>query len=418
MMKIEVRKLKEDPSFLAYCFFTLFMIYFSTSAIQAWPNLWAQITISVACILPVLMVLAKNVSHIAQIKEWPIEIKFVLIIIALGILNVYFSEDRHASLKGMGLFLMSGVMVFSFTFFTFRSKLRQLIFLYLCTICFFTLIIFGLFEFAQQINYPGKRILLFSSNPIPAGSLLILLSSGPIMLFAQTETRWGKNALLLCLIVAALIIILIGQRGPILAILIMASIWAAQRNKRFGIFSLIILILLGIGYQFRDQIPIQYKTQLFKTETVLVRLEFYNVAWQVIKDKPFFGLGFNAPLNRYISQDYQPKFYPANRTPSFYSIIRGVETFDNMALFFLGGMGVLFTLAYSGLAVYLLKPLILPGKANTKTRNQSILLLLVLVGFFVHSMTYDSLRYPHLNWIFHSLLGLIANQHASPSKNL
>ena len=87
-----------------------------------------------------------------------------------------------------------------------------------------------------------------------------------------------------------------------------------------------------------------------------------------------------------------------------------------MALFFLGEMGGLFTLAYSGLAIYLLKPLILLGKANTKTRNQSILLFLVLVGFFVHSTTYDSLRYPHLNWIFHSLLGLIANNHSCRSE--
>jgi hypothetical protein len=416
MIKIEIRKVKEDPSFLAYCFFTLFMIYFSTSAIQTWPNLWAQATISLACILPVLMLLIKNSSRIVQIKEWPIEIKFVLIIIALGILNVYFSEDRQASFKGMGLFLMSGVMVFSFTFFIFRSKLRQLIFLYLCTICFFTLIIFGLFEFTQQINYPGKRILLFSSNPIPAGSLLILLSVGPIMLFAQTEIRWKKNTLLLCLVMAVLIITLIGQRGPVLAILIMASIWAAQRNNRFGIFSLIILILLGIGYQFRDQIPTQYKNQLLKTETVLVRMEFFNVAWQVIKDKPFWGVGFNAPITKYIPANYQPKFYPADRQYSFPEIIRGVETFDNMALFFLGEMGGLFTLAYSGLAIYLLKPLILLGKANTKTRNQSILLFLVLVGFFVHSTTYDSLRYPHLNWIFHSLLGLIANNHSCRSE--
>ena len=289
MVKIEVSKLKENPSFLAYCFFTLFMIYFSTSAIQTWPNLWAQVTISLACILPVILAIIKNFSNIIQRKKLPVEIKFVLIIIVMGILNIYFSEDRQASFKGMGLFLMSGIMVFSFTFFIFRSEPKQMIFLYLCTICFFTLIVFGIFEFAQQINYPGKRILLFSSNPIPAGSLLILLSSGPIMLFAQTKPRWEKNAFLICLIMAVLIIILIGQRGPILAILIMASIWAAQRIKRFGIFTLIILILLGVGYQFRDQIPIQYKNQLFKTETVLVRLEFYNVAWQVIKDKPFFG---------------------------------------------------------------------------------------------------------------------------------
>ena len=407
MMRIKVHELKESPSFLAYCFFTLFMVYFSTSAIQTWPNLWAQATISVACILPVLMVLAKNGPCIIHVKEWPVEIKFALLIIALGTLNTYFSEDRQASLKGMGLFLMSGVTIFSFTFFAFRSKSKQLIFLYLCTICFFTLIVFGLLEFAHQINYTGKRILLFSSNPIPAGSLLILLSAGPIMLFAQTEVRWKKNVILLGLIMGALLIILIGQRGPVLALLVMCFIWATTRNQGLWIFALTILILVGAGYLFRDKVPLHYKNQLLKKETVLVRLEFYNVAWQVVKDKPFFGVGFNSPIIQYITKDYAPKFYPPDSRYAFPSIIRGVETFDNMALFFLGQTGLLFTGAYICLIFYLINKK--SGDADTKL--QCLLLMTVLTGFAVHSMTYDSLRYPHLNWLFHSLLGLIANKH-------
>ena len=418
MVKFEIHSLKEDGSFLVYCFFTLFMIYFSTSAIHTWPNLLSQLTIFLACILPVLLALIKNISRIVHIKNWPSEVKFVLIIITLGILNICFSEDRQASYKGMGLFLISGIMIFSFTFFIFRSKLKQQIFYYLCTVCLLTLIIFGIIEFVQQINYPGKRILLFSDNPIPAGSLLILLSSGPIMLFEQTKTRWGKNALLLCLVMAVLIIILIGQRGPILAILIMASIWAAQRNKRLGIFSLIILILLGIGFQFRDQIPIQYKDQLLKTETIFVRLEFYNVAWQVVKDKPFFGIGFNAPLTKYISKDYEPKIYPADSKYTFQSIITGGETFDNMALFFLAQTGLLFSGAYVCLIFCLINILIKNNNENMDIKQQRILLLIILIGFSVHSMTYESLRYPHLNWLFHSLLGLVANNHVFRSKIL
>ena len=43
---------------------------------------------------------------------------------------------------------------------------------------------------------------------------------------------------------------------------------------------------------------------------------------------------------------------------------------------------------------------------------------IVLIGFAVHSMAYDNLRYPHLNWIFHSLLGLVANNHVFRSVNL
>ena len=80
-----------------------------------------------------------------------------------------------------------------------------------------------------------------------------------------------------------------------------------------------------------------------------------------------------------------------------------------MALFFLGQTGLLFTGAYACLIFYLTKILIKNSNENADIKLQGMLLLTVLVGFTVHSMTYDSLRYPHLNWLFHSLLGLIAN---------
>lgn len=60
-------------------------------------------------------------------------------------------------------------------------------------------------------------------------------------------------------------------------------------------------------------------------------MEFYNVAWQVMKDKSFFGIGFNSPITKYITKDYEPK-YPADSKYTFLSITTGVETFDNMAL--------------------------------------------------------------------------------------
>ena len=43
------------------------------------------------------------------------------------------------------------------------------------------------------------------------------------------------------------------------------------------------------------------------------------------------------------------------------------------------------------------KILIKNSNENADIKLQGMLLLTVLVGFTVHSMTYDSLRYPHLN---------------------
>ena len=126
------------------------------------------------------------------------------------------------------------------------------------------------------------------------------------------------------------------------------------------------------------------------------------------------GVGFNAPITKYITKDYEPKFYPTDGRYTFQSITTSVETFDNMALFFLGQTGLLLTGAYTCLIFYLIKK----KNENADTKLQSFFLLTVLIGFAVHSMTYDSLRYPHLNWLFHSLLGLLAKNNAFRSENL
>ena len=161
-----------------------------------------------------------------------------------------------------------------------------------------------------------------------------------------------------------------------------------------------------------------YKNHFLKKETVLIRLEFYNVAWQVVKEKPLFGIGFNAPVTKYIPKDYEPIVYPTDGKNSFLGITTGGRTFDNMALFFLAQTGLLFTEAYVCLIFGLMKFLIKNNNENVAIKQQGILLLTVLIGFAIHSMTYDSLRYPHLNWLFHSLLGLVANHHAFRSESL
>lgn len=393
----------------AYFFSTLFMVFFSVHAVQKWPSLWAQGAISLACIVPAIAVLFKVGPDLIGSKKWPVEIKFVLIIVVLGLLNICFSENQLASFKGMGLFLMSGILVFSISYFLFNSKQAQKGFLYLCSFCFVVLLVFGSFEFIQQINVPGKRILLFSSNPIPAGSLLILLSIGPLVLAAQAENRWEKFIWVSCLLTGILLIFLIAQRGPILALIVMIFVGAMICRNGAWVLMLVALVLAGIGYQFRDSALLLYKEQLLKNETVLVRMEFYYIALDVLKEKPVFGLGFNSPLSRFVPYGYKPRIYSQHGRSSFFGMTRGVQVFDNMLLSFMGEMGGLFALAYIGFLAYVLKNIGLVRSENANVRAHTSLLLIVVAGFLLHSLTFDSLKYPHLNWIFHSLLGLMAH---------
>ncbi|MCK4817157.1 hypothetical protein KA005_15410, partial [bacterium] len=73
------------------------------------------------------------------------------------------------------------------------------------------------------------------------------------------------------------------------------------------------------------------------------------------------------------------------------------------------GMGGLFSITYIALIVYILRNVFCNIKENPEKRLQAAMLLIPLTGFLIHSMTFDSLLFPHLNWIFHSYLGLMAN---------
>jgi hypothetical protein len=152
------------------------------------------------------------------------------------------------------------------------------------------------------------------------------------------------------------------------------------------------------------------KEKLLKKETVLVRMEFYYIALDVLKEKPVFGLGFNPSLSRFIPVDYEPKIYPKDEAHSiFFSMAQGIYVFDNMFLSLVCEMGGLFALTYIGFLVYVLKNVGLVRSENANVRAHTSLLLIVVAGFLLNSLTFDSLKYPHLNWIFHSLLGLMAH---------
>lgn len=396
----------------AYFFSTLFIVFFSVHAVQKWPSLWAQGAISLACIVPAIAVLFKVGPDLIRSKKWSVEIKFVLIIVVLGLINICFSENQWESFKGMGLFLMSGILVFAVSYFVLNSRQAQEAFFYLCSFCFCVLLIFGAFEFFQQIRSSGEKILLLSSNPIPAGSLLVLLSVGPLFMFVQAEKKGGKIFWGSCLLAGIILIILIGQKGPVLALIVMAFVGIIGFRKASLVLILSALVIVGIGYQFKNDIPLQYKKQISKFETVLIRMEFYHVALDVVKEKPIFGLGFNSSLSRFIPSDYEAKIYSKQAGYAFYGATAGIRVFDNMFLCFLGEMGGAFTLVYMGLFAYILKNIVLNRENSAFDRVQVSLLLMVIAGFFAHSMTFDSLKYPHLNWIFHSILGLMAHSQA------
>ena len=391
-----------------YCLSTVFMIFFSISAIKNWPNHWAQISIVVACMFPGLMILASSDACRNNDNSSRYDVMLILILFFLGGVNILLSEARWESLKGMGLFLMSGVWIYSVTRILFRKRFACKVFCWLCAFCFLVLIIWGGIEFYQGGGGLCQRVQLFSENPIPAGSLLILLSVGPVLLLPHVEKCW-RLPLTLLLVLGGVVILLIGQRGAILALLCMLVLGGLAKFKRFWIYPVFMVLLLGLGFSYKDKLPNLYYNKLVNWESVFIRLEYYRIAYQVVKEKPVFGIGFNAPIVRFIPPDYEAKYFRSDRGFSFNSVVAGVQTFDNMILCFFAEAGSLFALTYIFLFGCLFKRSFRLVGIGFGARFYIFGIGAIVIGFAVQSLTFDSLRYPHLNWVFHSILGVLAN---------
>jgi hypothetical protein len=394
-----------NMALIVYCASTIFMVFFSTTAIQIWPYPWNRLSILIASLLPMILVIVWKIPAWIHQKEFQKELYFALIIVILGILNIVFSDNRPVTLKMMVLFLISGIGIFAVTSSLFSTKFRRAIFLWLCWISLLALCVSGTIEYLDR-----KSIFLFSYNPIPAGSLLILFFVGPLVLFASSSWRLSLIHVL-SIVFGIVLIVLIGKRGPIFGLLGMAFLLGSLLiGRRFWIIVLILLIFVGIEYKFRNNLSSTFVDKLIIDRpifTIINRLEGYPFAVHVFSKNPLFGVGLGAPLEKYL-RGYREKITIPRRYP-FFQHIKDNRTLENIILCGFVEMGGLFTIAYIVLLIYLLARVFGFVRRRRKSRLHAILLLTPLFGFFIHSMTFDSLIYPHLNWLFHSLLGLMAN---------
>ena len=387
-------------AFLVYCVSTIFMVFFSTTAVQIWSYPWNRMSVLVACLLPLTVALVWKIPRFIREKKLEKQFLFISLIIILGLLNIVFSEDRPTTLKVMALFLISGIGIFAATSNLLNIKFRQTIFLWLCWALLLALCIYGTLEYINK-----KPILLFSFNPIPAGSLLILLFIGPFLLF-RSSSWWLRFLQLSSIVFGIVVIVMIGKRGPISGLLGMAFLLPALLPwKKLWIIPLVVLILVGTGYKMRNHLPASLRRNLITHASTLFRLESYPLAAHIFLKKPLFGIGLHAPITEYL-KDYRQKI-TKNRAYSTY--IKNTKTLENIILCSFVEMGGLFSITYIALIIYLLRNLFRGIRDKPRERFQAVMLLIPLAGFLIHSMTFDSLIYPHLNWLFHSYLGLMAN---------
>ena len=205
----------ENWAFKVFCLSTIFITIFSIQAIYNWPPLAEKLSIFLACALPAGIIILGQAGIWLKTRQIPKEFIWVLLISIFGLFSCLQSENQEASLKSMGLFLASGPLVFLVAKTLFKPKKNKETYLWMTSLSFLGLAFWGIYEhFTLGIVY------LFSRNPLPAGTLLILLSIGPLILLNRPNTMLVKFTLALILLSSMFLIILMAKKSHLLGLMV------------------------------------------------------------------------------------------------------------------------------------------------------------------------------------------------------
>ena len=146
--------------------------------------------------------------------------------------------------------------------------------------------------------------------------------------------------------------------------------------------------------------------------SILHRLELYPFALHVWKTHPIMGIGLRPSTH----ENYLPDYHLHNQQlHEFPRAVATLQTFDNMLLTGSGRIWHVYDAHFTSGWSYAILAKILSTDCDP-LRNPPPLdwyRVLVLLGFAIHSLSYDSLLFPPVNWLFHVQVGIMAGYHAS-----
>ncbi len=336
------------------------------------------------------------------------EIALVISIVILGLLNAYFSGNPPKSFETMKVFLLTGIVPLWIAMFLLTDQHRRDVFVIFCCVC---LAIVASVEIIHYIIYKVKYsqgssvIVLFAHHPIPTGTLLILLSIGPLYCLLSESPKLKMVGGLLMML-GLVLIRLTGKRGSFLALFAMLLVWLWHWRSKYKRVAVALLMAAVVLLSFRAWHRLEaFSANNPSQRSVLHRLELYPFALHIFKFHPLWGTGLRAFAHEKYLEDYHQR----NREiEDFGETVKGLQTFDNMVVTGLVEMGSLLTLAYLALIALIIYRYRLKIGPFSSSRNIEFLWLLPLIGLAVHSLTYDSLMFPPINWLFHVQLGILA----------
>jgi hypothetical protein len=371
---------------------------------------FSRYTKSIIYIFPWLMLWLAFSWQVVANREHRLEILLVVAIIILGILNVSFSDAPSSSLAPMRNFLLTGIFALWTSMFLLTDPRRRKWFDWFCAGALAVILPVEIITWLVRGNYSPGVFQIFTRHPIPLGTVIILLSPGMVRLIV-TKNSTARLLGWLLVLLSGILIFLTHTRGTRLALAAMLVMWIIYlvRRHRYLIVALLLLIALILPLEARRQMA-RLDPNIPRHESVLHRLELHNFALHIWKIHPVMGIGLRSSLHDQYLKDYQCRNQALHQFPQ---AVATLQTFDDMLLTGIVELGSLMTLLYLGLILGIVVRYCRILWSSLESSALGWYRVLVLLGFAIHSLSYDSLLVPPVNWLFHVQVGIMAGYQAS-----
>ncbi len=360
--------------------------------------------------LPGLLVCLACRSRVVTAKEYRLEIILIISIILAGILNTYLSDNPVKSSNSMRTFLLTGILALWTSMFLLTDQRRRERFDWFCGGCLAVIAAGEITIYLIRGANADGVLQTFVLHAIPLGTMVILLSTGPVRLVFSK--MWSsKSAGWLLVLAGGMLIFLTHKRGTwiILAAMLVVSLIYLGRRQRYLILAMLLVIALIVPLRARQMIA-RLDPNVPHYGSIYQRLELYSFALHIWKAHPFMGIGLRPFTHDRYLKDYRQRNKDVQEFPQ---AVAKLQTLDNMALTGLVELGTIITLLYLGLVSLIGFRYVKKVRSDAASTPMEWYRLLVLIGFACHSLTYDSLLFPPVNWLFHVQLGVMAGYYAS-----
>jgi O-antigen ligase len=403
--------------YLKTIFFIILFVWISFFPQPIQDRFGIFIRIFLAIFLLILLLDKKCLHHLFSIRDWPLWL--FLICIVAGTVSAI---DKKIALSTYPYLVITFFLLFYIGKALFYdAEDRNMLSLVIC-ICSGLVALIAILElcFGKNILYENflvnpfyeryirgnPRPMSTQFNPTVLGSYLIGCVPFSFYLFRNKSLYLrllGILSSLLCII----IIVLTFSRGVLLGFtaLLLFYLWKSQKKKFFLLFLFCLVLLVSFcSYQkdinlnrfgFRRLISGSYDSIISE-----YRLSRVKMTMKILKDHPFFGIGFDhfrIRFNEYCDEKDRGK-------ESYEFMI-----LDNMYLTFLAETGVMGALGFLTFIFFLLKRGLRKLKESEEESKKRLLLISmsVLVGFLVNMGAYELFYWSGPYMLFCLICGLV-----------